>query len=182
MEQIKRYLYRKHIMCLTPQEEQMLLYCSGLLMGVTYLSTMDRYIQHGNTSCLMHSIAVAYYSLLFARLFHLKCRTKSLMIGSLLHDYFLYDWHEANHSGHGFSHPNTAYQNARRDVALNSIEADIIKRHMFPLTPIHPRYRESYIVCLVDKLCSIYEVFKKSPYRFLRKKYVTNRRIKAIGV
>ena len=35
---------------------------------------------------------------------------------------------------------------------------------MFPLTFTPPKYKESVIVCLVDKFCSIYEVFSKRAY------------------
>ena len=47
---------------------------------------------------------------------------------------------------------------------MNRIEADIISKHMFPLTFNPPRYKESVIVCIVDKVCSIYEVFSKKAY------------------
>lgn len=134
--------------------------------------TMNRYIQHGGTSCLTHSIAVAYYSLAFIRRFHITCDERSLVRGALLHDYFLYDWHVAskNNNWHGFTHPGKAFLNASVDYSLNQIEGDIIKRHMFPLTPAIPGYRESAIVCLIDKICSILETFKTKPYVLVRQK------------
>ena len=57
--------------------------------------TMEKsYIQHGSTSVYEHSVKVAYTSLYFARRFRLNIDEKSLIRGALLHDYFLYDWHE----------------------------------------------------------------------------------------
>ena len=44
------------------------------------------------------------------------------------------------------------------------MEAEIILRHMFPLTPVPPRCREAVLVCLVDKVCSVYEIFSRRPY------------------
>ncbi len=41
-----------------------------------------------------------------------------------------------------------------RDFTLTDIEKDIIKKHMFPLTPIPPVHIESWIVCIADKICS----------------------------
>ena len=119
------------------------------------------YIQHGATSVLAHSIAVAYFSLCIAAFFRLKVDQQQLIRGALLHDYFLYDWHEKDkgHRFHGFRHPRTAWRNADRDVGLREIEKDIVLKHMFPLTPKPPRYKESAVVCLADKICSIYEIF-----------------------
>ncbi len=131
----------------------------------------DTFTQHGNTSCLMHSIAVAYYSHRFALRFGGKklCQ-RELIRGALLHDYFLYDWHvkpfHEENGLHGFSHPKTAWQNASRDFALTPRESDIIRKHMFPLTLTKlPLCRESWIVTAVDKWLSLYEVFGRRTYR-----------------
>ncbi|WP_458862694.1 HD domain-containing protein [Acidaminobacterium chupaoyuni] len=134
--------------------------------------SMDTFIQHGDTSCLLHSVAVAYFSLLLIQLFRVRCDKHSLMRGALLHDYFLYDWHVADrsHRLHGFTHGRTALRNASADFTINPREAEIISRHMFPLTPIPPRCREGLIICFVDKLCSSYEVFARRPYPALRGK------------
>lgn len=126
------------------------------------------FIQHGNTSCLLHSIAVAYFCYRIAKkLGFLDFRLNELVRGALLHDYFLYDWHiepKRKNGLHGFSHPFTAFYNALFDFDLSDVERDIITRHMFPLVPLIPRYKESCLVSIVDKLCSLYEVFSRSPY------------------
>ena len=124
------------------------------------IKRMDDYIQHGCTSTLEHCIAVAYVSYYIARKFHIKCDLDSLIRGALLHDYFLYDWHEKQDCPrlHGFSHAKKALDNAARDFELTNIERDIILKHMFPLNMKFPRYRESYIVTTADKICSSYEV------------------------
>lgn len=140
---------------------------ASALLRSERVRSMDGYVQHGNTSCLTHSLAVAYYSMKLADALHLSCDRRSLLRGALLHDYFLYDWHEkdASHRLHGFTHPNTALRNARRDYGLNAIECDIIAHHMFPLVPLPPRRRESVLVCLVDKACSLYETVHADAYR-----------------
>ena len=81
------------------------------------------------------------------------------MRGALLHDYFLYDWHQkdSSHRLHGFRHPKTALGNAQRDYHLNWKEKNIIARHMFPLIPVPPQCREAWIVCLADKWCALGE-------------------------
>ncbi|MFQ9151359.1 MAG: hypothetical protein ACLR6B_07310 [Blautia sp.] len=52
-------------------------------------------------------------------------------------------------------------KNAEEIFDLSVVEKDIIKRHMFPLTPVPPAYRESYLVCLADKICSSYETIHR---------------------
>ena len=127
------------------------------------LQETDQYLQHGVTSVYRHSLAVAYFSCYLAEKMHLKVRTREMIRGALLHDYFLYDWHEKSkdHRLHGFTHPARALKNAEQIFDLTPVEKDIIKRHMFPLTPVPPAYRESYLVCLADKICSPYETFHR---------------------
>lgn len=132
----------------------------------------DGYVQHGSTTCLLHTMAVAYYSVRLSRLLGLKVNRRELIRGALLHDYFLYDWHDGKKERriHGFTHPQTALENAMEDFELTEREQNIIKRHMFPLTPVPPKYKESIIVCLVDKYCSLYETFKRqNTYARLRR-------------
>ena len=126
---------------------------------------MDKYIQHGSTSCLEHCIAVAYVSFYIAKKFHICCDDISLIRDALLHDYFLYDWHvkDENHKWHGFRHAKKALENASRDFELTPIEMDIIVKHMFPLNIKLPKYRESCIVSLADKICSSYETIWQTP-------------------
>lgn len=127
---------------------------------------MKEFIQHGTTTVFEHCVSVAKFSLLFAMnletLFGIRIDRKSLVRGALLHDYFLYDWHEKNefHRLHGFTHPGRAHRNAVRDFSMNEKEQDVIRKHMFPLTPVPPRYIESAIVCMADKWCALCETFK----------------------
>lgn len=134
------------------------------LLKLTDVQKMRQYIQHGHTSCLEHCLTVAYYSYLVSKHFHLNVDFASLIRGSLLHDFFLYDWHDkGNHvSFHGFRHPGIALANARMRFSLTPIEEDIIGHHMWPLTPMPPRSKEAYIVCLVDKWCSLKETFHQT--------------------
>ena len=80
--------------------------------------------------------------------------------GALLHDYFLYDWHDkySHEKLHGFHHPHVALENASREYQLTPRERDIIRKHMWPLTLFHiPRCREAWVVTTADKYCSLKE-------------------------
>ncbi len=126
------------------------------------------FTQHGEVSVFAHSMAVAAYSKKLADKLHIKCDSESLIRGAMLHDFFLYDWHETSNIGdglHGFAHPYTASKNAVREFDLSPRELDIIRKHMWPLTITKlPKYRESWLVCAVDKYCSVLETFKLNKY------------------
>jgi len=128
---------------------------------------MKTFIQHGETTVFEHCLAVAKFSLLMAHFLEKTLKIEvdrdSLVRGALLHDYFLYDWHDKTVKGrrvHGFTHPGVAMRNADRDFGLNDIERDIISKHMFPLTPFPPMHRESILVTLADKWCALAETFR----------------------
>ena len=139
-------------------------------------------MQHGSTSVYEHSVNVAYKSLLLAENFRLPIDKQSLVRGALLHDYFLYDWHEndASHRLHGFRHPGTALRNATRDYALNQREKNTIARHMFPLTPIPPRCREAWLVCLADKWCAMEETLRPAYHNLTSMQAILSRRLSRV--
>lgn len=113
--------------------------------------------QHCHTSRLQHSINVSYYSFLICRF--LGWDYKSAARAGLLHDLFCYDWREKNFSGasHAVWHPKVALDNARKICELNNIEKDAIVKHMWPMTPVPPKYKESYVVTFADKICASLE-------------------------
>lgn len=141
-------------------------YIEDLIMQYGYdiisspgMQLQKEYIQHGNVSCYQHSLSVAYMSVWLAIMMRINVDMKSLIRGALLHDYFLYDWHipDKSHRLHGFHHAKTALKNARRDFLINEREANIILTHMFPLNLRLPKYKESIIVNISDKICAIFE-------------------------
>ncbi len=132
-------------------------YGSDILESESFQREKD-YIQHGTTSTYAHSLCVAYMSVWLAvrkRHKRNKVDMKSVVRGALLHDYFLYDWHEKNeyHNLHGYTHAKRAMENARRDFSITAKEAEIIYCHMFPLNISRvPHSREARIVCVADKM------------------------------
>ena len=119
---------------------------------------MKNYKQHYDTDCFEHCKNVAHYSYLICKKFGLDY--KSIARAGMLHDLFLYDWRvkQENRKGlHAFTHPRTSLDNANQIFDLNAKEQDIILKHMWPLTIKLPRYKESYIIGLVDKYCAIQE-------------------------
>jgi hypothetical protein len=119
-----------------------------------------RFIQHANVSTYEHSIGVATMSLTLAAIFRVKVDKVSLVRGALLHDFFLYDWHDktAMPKAHAYLHPLIAFDNAKKEFRLNAIEKNIIQAHMFPLSIVMPKYKESWIVVMADKICAMNEI------------------------
>lgn len=123
-----------------------------------------RFMQHGDISCYRHSLRVASRSVRLARWLRLKADMRALVRGALLHDYFLYDWHDKNRENyqffHGFYHPGIALKNAKKEYKLTPREQDIIKKHMWPLTVVPPLCREAWVVSMADKYCSLLETLR----------------------
>ncbi len=120
---------------------------------------MKNYRQHYETSCFDHCLIASYYCYKTCQkhgLDYISCAR-----AAMLHDLFLYNWRERqpDRKGlHAFTHPKTAYENASKLFDLNEKEKDIIMKHMWPVTLFSfPRYRESFILTLVDKRCAINE-------------------------
>ena len=67
---------------------------------------------------------------------------------------FLYDWRkreDGRKGHHAFTHSKTAFKNASMVFDLNDKEKDIVLKHMWPVTLRFPKYKESFIITLVDK-------------------------------
>ena len=157
--QMCRTAVRKSVYCRSAEIERMMLLYGAELMASPGMQLEKTFLQHGAVSVFEHSVNVACLCLWLA--FLMKCTVNygALVKGALLHDYFLYDWHvpDASHRLHGFTHPGQAVKNAERDFGLSVIERDMIRTHMFPMTPVPPRYRESRILCMADKIAAAQE-------------------------
>lgn len=133
-------------------------YVVGDILDHELVLSMQDYIQHGGTNCYDHSLEVSYKSYMICK--HLGLDYRSAARGGLLHDFFLYDWHDKQYKWHGLRHPLVALENANRHFDLNSKEKEIIKKHMWPITLILPIHIETYIVSLVDKYCTCLEILR----------------------
>lgn len=135
------------------------------------VNQMKIYKQHYETSCFDHCLTASYYCYQYCKKFHLDYISCSR--AAMLHDLFLYNWRKRENGRkglHAFTHPRTAYENASRLFNLNEKEKDIILKHMWPVTFALPKYKESYILTLVDKYCALNESFCEIRNRFYQKK------------
>lgn len=133
--------------------------CVGGIATKRIVQRMKKYMHHGKTSCFKHSVHVSYYNYIICKKLGLDYYAAAK--AGLLHDLFLYDWHNyvrgCGEQRHGFEHPRKALRNARSSFTITSKEADIIEKHMFPLTLWLPKYKETCVIVITDKFCSVCE-------------------------
>ncbi|MBR5116596.1 MAG: HD domain-containing protein [Lachnospiraceae bacterium] len=122
---------------------------------------MKQYIQHGRISTYEHCDRVAHMSFRINRKLHLNANERELLTAAMLHDFYLYDWHNYDdnaHPWHGYHHADKAVENARLHFRVSPRVQKAIWSHMWPLNITRiPRTRESWILCLADKIVSVKE-------------------------
>ena len=144
-----------------PQNETLLEMCrlGEDVLDSAGMQSLRTFEHHGVISRYEHCLSVAYISLRIADRWHIRVDRQSMVRGALLHDYFMYNWDEPGNVRllHGFTHAGEALRNAKKEFELNAVECDVIKKHMFPLNIALPRYRETAIVSLADKISAVIE-------------------------
>lgn len=128
-------------------------------------------IEHHGVTRFDHSLKVSYYSYKLAKLLHLDYQ--EVARGGLLHDFFLssIDRTSKERFVSTFVHPKYAVQKSLENFELTEKEIDMIRTHMFPINLAVPKYAESWIVSLVDKIVGAMEFGKKIQYQVV---YVMN--------
>ena len=127
------------------------------------LLQMRMFKQHKDITTYEHSLNVLNLSISLAKKLHFSDkRIRNIIVGSMLHDYFLYDWHDKEYLSqrkrlHGFRHPMTALENAEKEYNLSDTQREIIRKHMWPLTIVPPTCGEAWVVTAADKYCSFRE-------------------------
>lgn len=132
------------------------------VLASRHMQALRTFVQHGTVTRYEHCLSVCYWALCIAQKFHIRVDERSMVRGALLHDFFMYDWHDPGNLRllHGFTHAGEALQNAQKEFELNPIECDIIKKHMFPLNITLPRFREALIVSMADKISAVMETVR----------------------
>ena len=131
--------------------------CVAPLLGTPAVQQLRQFHQHtAATTRLDHCMTVAYFSFTVCRRFGLDYRAAAR--GGLLHDLYAENWpgSDGGALSRWRTHPAAALENARV-FGLSDKEADIIVKHMWPLTLTPPRYRESFVVSCADKAAAILE-------------------------
>lgn len=123
-------------------------------------------IEHHGISRYEHLVKISYYSYIIAK--KLKLDYKSVCRGGILHDFYL-DGDERNAKRKFFDtfiHPKKSLITSNINFNLNNIEKNIIISHMFPIYPALPKYKESILVNIVDKVLGLKEMILEYHYKF----------------
>jgi len=114
-------------------------------------------IEHHGTNRLEHSKRVSFYSYKIAKI--LKLDYEQTARAGLLHDFFISEENRKfkDRLLSTFIHPKESVKNSARVFGLTSKEENIIRSHMFPIYISIPKYAESWIVSIVDKIIGTYE-------------------------
>ncbi len=144
-------------------EDEFLTYVDEIINSEEF-QKRKKYEHHENESVYEHSLKVAYSSYLYAKKHNLNKR--DISIGGILHDFYYKPWKENTENKplfkkHGFVHAKEARDNAYKFFPnlMNDRVENIILRHMFPLNIKPPKYKEAWIVSLMDKKCSLNVIF-----------------------
>ena len=126
-----------------------------------HILKMKEIPMHRGSNCYIHSFKVAKLCIKKA-VKKEGYNLKALLIASILHDYYLYDWrkHRELKKKHGSRHPEVANENAKKDFHISDEVSEIILTHMWPLTPKHfPKTKEAKLVNWVDDMVATKEFF-----------------------
>lgn len=129
------------------------------------------YRHHGNITVYDHCLRVSIMAYRISKKLKLG-DYKEAAIGGLLHDFYYKPWQENKEKKpffkkHGFVHASEALENSKIYFPdyIDEKTENIILRHMFPLNIIPPKYKESWIVSISDKIVSLEAI--KEPVFFL---------------
>ena len=125
---------------------------------------------HRGSNVFVHSFKVAKLAIKRG-LRHKKVNLEAILIASILHDYYLYDWRRDKNKKkrHGRNHPFIAASNAKADFDITDEVQDIIHQHMWPINLKHfPKTKEARIVNLADDSIALKEALTSKKYKAKR--------------
>lgn len=158
------------------QDEEFMAHVGQLIVHPK-VQKLEQIPQHIHSNRLEHSINVSYTSFKIAK--KLGWDARSTARGGLLHDLFYYDWRVTKfNKSHAWVHPRLAVRNARKLTQLSPKEEDIILKHMWGATLAPPRYKEGYIVTMVDKYWAVREALIPLGKVFQKRKIFHRKQLK----
>jgi len=154
-------------MKITKFEEEQFYILADPILSNDKVQLMKSYIQHGRITTYDHVLSVSKTAFALNKRWGWNVNEKSLVTACLLHDFYLYDWHDARidvplKEMHGFTHPFAACEMAIKEFDIDEDTQRAIQTHMWPLniTKI-PKGKEAWLLCISDKMCALEETLFK---------------------
>ena len=126
---------------------------------------------HRGSNTYIHSFKVAKLAIKRALRRKRRLDLESILIASILHDYYLYDWRKdkSRKKHHAKNHPFIASENAKRDFDIEEFTSEIIEEHMWPINfKNFPKTTEARIVNNADNSIAFIEVLTSIKYKSKR--------------
>jgi uncharacterized protein len=116
--------------------------------------------KHHDNTRLRHSLRVSFYSYKIAKKLHMNY--KAIARAGVLHDFYFEQINDMSHFKDKIrmyrkEHTRVALKNSEKYFELSKLEKNIILSHMFPCNLTLPKYKESWVLSIVDKCVSTYE-------------------------
>ena len=128
---------------------------------------MKEISMHRGSNCYIHSFKVAKLAIKRA-LRHKKGNLYTILVGAILHDYYLYDWRKdrSKMRHHMSNHPYVAAKNAERDFEIHESIKKVIHSHMWPVNITDfPKTKEARIISNADKTIYLKEIICSKRYK-----------------
>ena len=154
-------------MLISEEEKRELEYIYQSFLHDDKILKMKEISMHRGSNCYIHSFKVAKLAIKRA-LRHKKVNLKTVLLGAILHDYYLYDWRvdRSKMKSHLTSHPYIAAENAERDFGIHEPIKKVIQSHMWPFNiKEFPKTKEARILSLADKTIYLKEMACSKKYK-----------------
>ena len=148
--------------------------CVKDIIGCQQVQELRSITHHLSTTRFQHCVNVSYYTYVVCRKFNLNARSAAR--AGLLHDLFYYDRKQYNsektkgQASHSENHAMLACANAAEITKISKLERDMIEKHMWPVTRPMPKYKETYIITIIDKYCAVLEFCVPKVQRIVHRK------------
>jgi len=147
------------VMKITTEQKKQLEEIYQTLLNDDKVKQMKEIPMHRGSNCYEHCFMVAKRAIKRSQKFYnKKVKLEVVLIGAILHDYYLYDWRKdrSKLKHHGTTHQYVASANATRDFNISPEVKKVIEAHMWPMNfKEFPNTKEARIVSWSDKAIAI---------------------------
>ena len=151
--------------CRNKSEEKMMKQEKDILFSERFFKAGE-VRHHYNTSVADHSERTAAYAMRICswlKRHSVRISEEDVVRACLLHDIGMTDEKVSGSVSFrkAYLHPKRSEQIAKNEFQANEVQCNAIRRHMWPICLIPPKFREGWVVMAADKCCSLWEITHK---------------------